>query len=159
MILNIIQILLIAAIIALLCKSTNKGKLPMEVQLPGGLPIITLTNNNKALNFIIDSGSNVSHICSNYFKDINATLIDTPEEATISGLGSVVSNIKMCEASFEDVMGKTYNVQLSISEELNEVAKSMEESTGVVIHGLLGTDFLKEYKCNINFDSLEVYTK
>ena len=48
---------------------------------------------------------------------------------------------------------------MSISAELEETTKYIKENTGVEIHGLLGTDFLQNYKYVIDFKSLEVYAR
>ena len=164
MILNIILILTgVAAIASVVNFFDNRKKhaetVPMEVQLPGNLPIISLSSNGNVLNFLIDSGSNISHICAEYYDSLNAELIGTYEEGKVSGLGATNTGITMCTTTLKDTIGNEYKVNLSISNQLSAVTKSIETSTGVTVHGLLGTDFLKEYNCVIDFKSLEVYPK
>lgn len=130
---------------------------PMEIQLPGNLPVMTLSSNDNALNFLLDSGSNISHICEEYYEALDAELLGTYEEGTVEGLGATNTGITICKAVLKDVIGNEYNVNLSVSNQLSAVAKSIEMSTGVKIHGLLGTDFLKEYNYIIDFQALEVY--
>lgn len=166
MILNIILTLAGVAAIASVVNlfSSRKTKvsksLPMEVQLPGNLPIITLFNNNgDALNFLVDSGSNISHICEEYYESLEAELVDTYEEGKIEGLGAVNTGITMCKTFLYDIFNNRYEVNLSISKQLTDVSNSIEESTGVKIQGLLGTDFLRNYNYVIDFKSLEVYSR
>ncbi len=164
MILNAILILTGVAAIASIVNLFNKKKksietIPMKIQLPGNLPIISLSNNGNVLNFLLDSGSNISHICAEYYEAIDADLLGTYEEGEIAGLGAVNTGVTMCRTTLKDTIGNEYNVILSVSNQLSSVAKSIEVSTGVKVHGLLGTDFLKEYNYVINFESLEVYPK
>ena len=138
----------------------NKKKSLMKVELSGNLPIISLFNKEgKVMNFIIDSGSNISHICSDYYDDLKATLIGTYKEGSVEGLGASNVGITMCKATLTDINRNVYNIELSVSEQLNVIAKSIEESTGIKVHGLLGTDFLCKHKYILDFASLEVYNK
>lgn len=133
---------------------------PMEVQLPGNLPIIALSNEKgNVMNFLLDSGSNISHICAECFEDLGAELLGTYEQGRVAGLGATNTGVTMCEATLFDVLGHKYKVNLSVSSQLSAVADDIERNTGVRIHGLLGTDFLKEYGYVIDFKSLEVYSK
>lgn len=133
---------------------------PMEVQLPGNLPIIALSNSKgDVFNFLLDSGSNISHICAECFEDLGAELLGTYENGEVAGLGATNTGVTMCNATLYDILGHKYEVNLSVSGQLTSVADNIEANTGVRIHGLLGTDFLKEYNYVIDFKSLEVYSK
>lgn len=130
---------------------------PMEIQLPGNLPIIALSNNGNVLNFLLDSGSNISHICAEYYEALDAELLGTYEEGEVAGLGATNTGVTMCSTTLKDILGNEYKVNLSVSNQLSAVAKSIEASTGVQIHGLLGTDFLKANNYVIDFKALAVY--
>lgn len=122
---------------------------PMEIQLPGNLPIIALSNNGNALNFLLDSGSNISHICAEYYDTLDAELLGTYKDGEVAGLGATNTGVVMCSAALKDILGNEYKVNLSISEQLSAVARNIEMNTGVKVHGLLGTDFLKEYNLSL----------
>jgi hypothetical protein len=138
-------------------KKTINNTISLEKQMPGNLPIIALSNNNKMFNFILDSGSNISHICAEYYEDLQSVPIGTYKNGEVAGLGGKNIGITMCKAIFEDTLEHKYNIKLSISNGLSSVAKNIEDNTGVKIHGLLGTDFLREYKYTLDFRTLEVY--
>lgn len=138
-------------------KNYTSGYTSMKVELPGNLPIITLSNNGNSFNFLLDSGSNISHICKEYYEDLDAKLLGTYEEGQVAGLGATNIGVTMCTAVLKDINSNEYKVNLSVSSQLYSVAKNIEESTGVVIHGLLGTDFLKDNKYVIDFNSLAAY--
>lgn len=138
-------------------KPLEDGTIPMEVQLPGNLPVIALSSNGNVFNFIVDSGSNISHICTEYFEGLDAVLLGEYKDGTVDGLGATNVGIVMCTANLHDVTGNEYKVHLSISNQLSSVARSIEVNTGVKIHGLLGTDFLNTYNCVLDFKALAVY--
>lgn len=149
----------VASIINLFDKKiTNTNIIPMKKELPGNLPIISLLSNEKVLNFIIDSGSNISHLCIDYLQGID---IETENgNILVEGLGNkpsmgnLIGNLKL-----RDPLGAKYEVDVLVSDSLASTAKSIEEKTGVQIHGLLGTDFLQKYGCVVNFNSLKVLCK
>lgn len=130
---------------------------PMEIQLPGNLPIIALSNNGNVLNFLLDSGSNISHICAEYYDILDAELLGTYKDGEVAGLGATNTGVVMCSTTLKDILGNDYKVNLSVSNQLSAVARNIEMNTGVKVHGLLGTDFLKEYNYVIDFKALEVY--
>lgn len=140
-------------------REVPQKSISIKKYMPGDLPIITLTNNNVPLNFLIDTGSNISHICPSIVNLIKCQHLGTNDTTKIAGLGAINEGITICNAKFKDTLGKEYKIQLSISKELENTVKYIKESTGVEIHGLLGTDFLQNYKYVINFEELSVYSK
>lgn len=140
-------------------KSTVKDSISIKKYMPGDLPVIGLCNNKKVFNFLLDTGSNISHICKEYYKDIEADSISEFKDAAIAGLGSMNKGITTCCATFKDIAGREYKTVLSISEQLGETMKFIESNTGLTIHGLLGTDFMQENNYVIDFKELEVYPR
>lgn len=159
-ILILVSVAAIASVVNLFDRRRKKrrGAIPMKIQLPGNLPVISLSSNKSTFNFLLDSGSNISHICTEYFKDLDAKLLGTYKDGKVNGLGATNVGITMCNASLKDTLGNEYKVNLSVSDQLIDVTKNIELSTGIKIHGLLGTDFLKKYNYIVDFKNLIVST-
>lgn len=137
-------------------KARTPKVIPMEIRLPGNLPIIALSSNGTMFNFLLDSGSNISHICPEY-----STMLDAAHyNATggdVRGLGANNSINEVCRAILGDSLGNKYEVDMVVSEGFVPVANSIEDNTGIKVHGLLGTDFLNKYNYTIDFKALKVY--
>ena len=138
-------------------KKPSNDSISIKKYMPGDLPVITLTNNGIALNFLIDTGSNISHIIPSVLKDIKGNKIQSNNE--IAGIGAVTNESNSIEIKVKDTLSKEYDIILVVSKGLEESAKYIEQSTGVKIHGLFGTDFLQKYQYVIDFKTLEVYAK
>lgn len=120
------------------------------------LPIVTFYQGKEKFNFLLDTGSNHSHISAEAAKRIKGTPMTG--EVNVSGSGGSVSVNKaiQSELSYKD---NNYNVVLLIGDHLNEAFKSMKETTGVSVHGIIGSTFLNENKYVLDFDELVAYTK
>lgn len=140
-------------------REVPQESISIKKYMPGDLPVITLINNGITFNFLIDTGSNISHICSSAVTLIEHEYMGTNTNTRIAGLGAINQGVTICNAKFKDMLSKEYEIQLSISAELEDTAKYIKENTGIEIHGLLGTDFLQNYKYVIDFKSLEIYTR
>lgn len=120
------------------------------------LPIVTFHQGNEKFNFLLDTGSNHSHISADTLQRIKGTPM--VGEVNVSGSGGSVSVDKaiQSELSYKD---NTYKIVLLVGEHLNEAFKTIKETTGVSIHGIIGSTFLNENKYVLDFDELVAYTK
>ena len=57
-------------------KGSNNESISIKKYMPGDLPIITLYNNDTPFNFLLDTGSNICHICPSIVKNIKYSSID-----------------------------------------------------------------------------------
>lgn len=133
----------------------NKG-IGLKVQMPGNLPILTLMNNGMQLNFLLDTGSNISHIEPDTFGKLKTGECYT-DESNVTGLGSSTTGTAFSCVEFEDKLNNKYEVVMHISETLRPMIESVYAHTGVKLHGLLGTDFINRYGYVMDFKKLKVY--
>ena len=108
---------------------------------------------DKHLCFILDTGSTCCLIDSNvveYFKGI----VEPIGDYYISGIDGTRHKIDVVILPF-NFEGHTYKSKFCV-QPLLDVFKSIEEESGIQVHGLLGTDFLIENKWIIDFKSNEV---
>lgn len=113
-----------------------------------GLPILTVTLNNTPVNLIIDSGSTTSYL-------------DKSLMSLIGDNYTKKSSLKVYGIAGESGKAKRITTALCINNKdistdflVRDLSKSfspIEESTGVQIHGLLGSDFLNENSAVLDF--------
>jgi predicted aspartyl protease len=119
------------------------------------LPIITLYQGEHKLNLLLDTGSNNNIIDSKIVESLEYTPIDT--ETNVYGLDGIKKKSSMCNLSlfYKD---KEYNHEFVIRD-MSAVFGSIKESTGVTLHGLIGSLFFNKYKYVLDFDELIAYSK
>ena len=120
------------------------------------LPVITMYNNGKKLNFLLDTGSNISHIDSS-IDNLDCELI----EKECLDITTVGGELKGGEKWLRIPL--TYKKQ-NFSEdfmalELHDTFAQIKKETGVQIHGILGNSFFIKYKYMLDFDEMVAYIK
>ena len=117
-----------------------------------GLPLILTTDNPKNLCFMIDTGSTNDVIFDFVYKHFKDYFTPTTENQNIMGIdGSLKPTIIInADLQFDDLRYKAPFAVL----EANDAIIHVQAETGIQIHGILGTPFLLENKCLINFDKL-----
>lgn len=123
------------------------------------MTIVTLFNNGHKLNFLLDTGSNDAYI-SKSASQIEGLSFENIKAEGISVTGSM-GTCNSTEAiriplTYKDY---TYNTDLYILDSLDESFKSIKESDGVQLHGILGTLFLQKHNFVLDFDELVAYKK
>lgn len=119
------------------------------------LPVITFYNGNTKLNFLLDTGSNVSYINSS----IISLLVHekTNKEMNTIGIeGNKVSN-QFCKMSVT-YKNQVFEEEFSIAD-LDEAFSVVKQESGVQIHGILGSKFFERYKYVLDFKELIAYIK
>lgn len=122
-----------------------------------GLPVITFKCGSRKLNFLLDTGSNVSHIIPDVVKGVKCEDLDDGY-FNISGIGGDAQVNKRCCLELTH-NSKNYPVAVLVSEHLVSVFAEMKKSSGCNIHGLLGNDFFDHYKYVLDFKTLTAYSK
>ena len=119
------------------------------------LPIVTFYNNDKKLNFLLDTGSDLSHINKSLLPSLKYKEID--ESRNIISVGGNTQSLGCCD------MTVTYKNQKFIDRfyisDLDEAFGVIKAETGVQIHGILGSKFFAKYKYILDFESLIAYSK
>ena len=115
------------------------------------LPIILVEIEDKYLCFILDTGSTCSLIDSSvveYFKDI----VEPVGDYCISGIEGTKHKVDMITLPF-NFEGQVYKLRFCVRP-LLDAFKSIEDESGIQVHGLLGTDFLLENQWIVDFRTL-----
>ena len=112
------------------------------------LPVVTFYQGNKKVNFLLDTGSNDSIIKLEHEK------LDVVSEIYGIGGKTFAPHTKIA-FKYKDLTFK-YNFQVV---DLSPTFNTIKEQTGVVIHGILGSCFFREYKYILDFNNLVAYSK
>lgn len=119
------------------------------------LPVVTFYNGDKKLNFLLDTGSNVSYINSSIISLLDHEKTDK-EMNTIGIEGNKVSN-QFCKMSVT-YKNQVFEEEFSIAD-LDEAFSVIKQESGVQIHGILGSKFFERYKYVLDFKELIAYIK
>lgn len=121
------------------------------------IPVITLYNDNKPFNFLLDTGSSESHIRSDIADKINGEVHDCAYSYIGSSGGdadaSGILETNLCHK------GISFKATLIVNSNLNEAFDEVEKTRGVHIDGLLGSDFFKRHRYILDFAELVAYYK
>ena len=118
-----------------------------------GLPIITLYNDDCALNFLVDTGSDVNCINKDKLKYLHYTETNKSGKMVNS---SGVEQAKVVNLPINDQSGVA-NMEfyiLDLSKQFDAIAKH----DGVQIDGILGSKFCKDAGLIINYNDYKIYS-
>lgn len=119
------------------------------------MPVVTFYQEDKKFNFLLDTGSNFSHISKEAVKNIKGEMINAT--AVVSGIGEGVTSA-LCRTVL-NYKGSIYNIDLNVTDHLTNAFAAIKSETGVQIHGIIGNQFLQKYKYILDFDELVAYTR
>lgn len=121
------------------------------------LPVVTFLNGDKKLNFLLDTGSNISQINSSILPLLDYKEIEGKDMNVVGIEGNKAVNTGFCEMTI------TYKGQEFIGDfcihDLDDAFAIVKEESGVQIHGILGSLFFQKYKYVFDFESLIAYSK
>lgn len=122
-----------------------------------GIPVITLKNGNNEYNFILDTGATTSLINDSILDNLtNKMLIDG--EDIISGLDISVG-YKASRYSIEFQIANDKFKHQFCAMNLNDTFNDLAQETGIIVHGLLGSDFLNDKKYILDYNEHLLYHK
>lgn len=163
MILEIIIIVLIVVGAALVANhfenKVNKEKSKISIKESMDLvklPVVTFQEGNTKLNFLLDSGGSDSHISQNASTMLTKTPTDTDYIFTSStgcgASGGIVETILKYR-------NEEFKVNLYVNSGLDTSFEEIKKDCGVQLHGILGSDFLRDHKYILDFAELVAYHK
>ena len=121
------------------------------------LPIITFVSGKTKLNFLLDTGSNSSHIDSKVLHDSNIEYQTINIKHTVIGIEGKEQETTPC------ILTVKYKETIFTSEfcitDLSGAFNAIKAEYGVQIHGIIGNEFFQKYKYVIDFQELMCYIK
>lgn len=120
-----------------------------------GLPIITFESAGGKLNFLLDSGSNVCLISRKALE--NSLYTEKDEKISVHGVGNNES-IGRCVRFNVKYRKRTYGIKCSVLED-DSMFKSLKDTYGIKLDGILGTNFFYTYKYVLDFEDMVAYAK
>lgn len=121
------------------------------------LPVITVIYNDKKLNFILDTGANLSYINKESLDEKDIKVKINEEKSRTITAGGNIDNTHMVQLEFkykDHVFSDNFVVQ-----DFSRIFRELAQETGVKVHGLLGTSFFNKYKYVIDFSKYIAYYK
>lgn len=138
------------------CYEVKKFKISFKEALDlCDLPVITLYQNGKRYNFLLDTGSNRSHISIEYIDELKIKYAKSSTQ--VSGIEGNSMEVKQGLSVFE-YRGKELSDFFLISD-LRKAFEHVKTTYGVQLHGILGTSFFTRYKYVIDFNKCICYYK
>ena len=120
------------------------------------LPIVTFYQGDKKLNFMLDSGSNLSIIDINAVNNLKLKHTKLNKVNSIIGINGETRNAGFINLKFSyKHMNFDYDFQYL---DLSNVVDSLKQN-GITIHGILGNQFFIKYKYILDFNDLIAYSK
>lgn len=163
MVLKIVIILLVVVLLAVIingtedyCKQKKRENMSFREAMDlVELPIVTFYNKDTKLNFLLDTGSDLSYINKSILFSLEYEEVN--ESMNIISVGGNSQSLGCCD------MTVTYRNQKFIDRfyvsDLDEAFGAIKAETGVQIHGILGSKFFVKYKYILDFESLIAYSK
>lgn len=162
MILEIVGILLLVALLAIAINNIervnkkNNSKISFKESMDlTELPVVTFYNGDNKLNFLLDTGSNFSHINSSIITLLEHTKTDKKTDLIGMEGNKVSSSICNMSISYKN---QKFEEEFIISD-LNGAFNIIKQEDGVQIHGILGSRFFEKYKYVLDFNELIAYIK
>lgn len=162
MILEIIGVVILVLVVVFIAntiddvRKRNNSKISFKEAMDlVELPVVTFYNGDKKLNFLLDTGSNVSYINSSIIPLLVHEKTDK-EMNTIGIEGNKVSN-QFCKMSVT-YKNQVFEEEFSIAD-LDEAFSVVKQESGVQIHGILGSKFFERYKYVLDFKELIAYIR
>lgn len=163
MVLKIVVILLAVILLAIIingaedyCRQKKRENMSFREAMDlVELPVVTFYNKDAKLNFLLDTGSDLSYINKSILPSLEYKEVN--ESRNIISVGGNSQTLGCCD------MAVTYKNQKFIDRfyisDLDEAFGAIKAETGVQIHGILGSKFFTKYRYILDFENLVAYSK
>lgn len=120
------------------------------------MPVVTFYQGENKFNFLLDTGSNLSHISTSAASKLIGEKSKT--KAKVAGIGgeATTSGIYHTTLSYKD---SQYEIDLCVTDHLNQTFAEIKKESGVQVHGIIGNQFFQKHKYILDFKNLVAYTK
>lgn len=119
------------------------------------LPVITFYNGDKKINFLLDTGSNISYLNESIVSSLVTE--STGEESNIIGIEGNKVNCKICKMIIRR-KNQEFEEEFSIAD-LDKAFSIVKKESGVQIHGILGSRFFEKYEYVLDFKDYIAYVR
>lgn len=132
-------------------------KIPFEGNVdPASFPVITLYNNGNPVSFLVDSGSNISHINSS---ELGWIKYEDIKDSNMSIVGMEGNEVIVERCTIElTCNGKTI-VEEFAKTNLDSIRDTIMETRDIEIEGILGGTFLKKNNGIIDYNNMRLHIK
>lgn len=120
-----------------------------------GLPIVTLRQGEKKLNFVLDTGSNHNIIDNHVLPEIKHTMTNMCSD--IYGIDGNKTSNRFCiiTVSYKDV---NYEYEYQVCD-MSNAFDNIKQETGVTVHGIIGSGFFQKFQYVLDFKDLIAYSR
>lgn len=119
------------------------------------LPVVTFYNGDKKINFLLDTGSNISYLNESIVSSLVTE--STGEASNIIGIEGNKVNCKICKMIIRR-KNQEFEEEFSIAD-LDKAFSIVKKESGVQIHGILGSRFFEKYKYVLDFKDYIAYVR
>ena len=121
------------------------------------VPIASFKQGNKTLNFLLDTGSENNVINESALQFIEHEMLQHNEgKVTLSGVGGT-TEVGHCAIKFK--CGEEEYKPTFLVTDLTEAFSLLEQEHSIILHGILGSLFLKEHNVVLDFTKFVAYSK
>lgn len=120
------------------------------------IPIATFSQGDKDIVFLLDTGSDNNVVNKGALDYVEHAMIEGDGTTTLSGVNGT-TKVEHCSIKFS-CGDDTFKVDFLVAD-LNEAFSTIRKDHCITIHGILGSNFLRNHKMVLDFNDLTAYSK
>lgn len=120
------------------------------------LPVVTFFQENNRFNFLLDTGSTSCVINKSVLSKLDYK-VKSRGSSTLMGMDGIKHDVDTCEISLF-YKEKEYTFDYLI-QDMSAPFDNIKQTSGVVVHGILGSKFFNKFKYVLDFKELIAYSK